>query len=155
MPLNSLGWFRKNEIWKLYAFCLMPSHLHILVQLLSQDPIENIMGRFHSFTGHKIADQLEQLSDQHFIPTFQEAAFRKGDRELLIWEDSLAKCIETEHVLLETIEYIHNNPVNKNLHLVDDRADYRYSSACYYDRGQPPLIEIDDYQELLGETPSR
>ncbi len=155
IPLTSLRWMWEKNIWKLYVFCLMPNHLHLLVRILDGRPIEKIMEQFHSFTGHELAKCLEKVDRTNLLPRLREAGRKKGDRELLIWEDCLAKCVEQENVLLESIEYIHNNPCNKKWKLVLDRADYRYSSAIYYDQGGSPIIEIDDYRELLGETPSR
>jgi putative transposase len=154
IPLNSLQWMRQNNVWKLYAFSLMPNHLHILVKILDGRPVEKVMGQFHSFTEHAILDYLKGHGPTSLLQSFKAAGIRKGDREFLIWEDSLAKCVETEYVLLETIEYIHNNACNKKWRLVSHRSQYRYSSACYYDIGTPPIIGIDDYRELVGETPS-
>ncbi|MEW6718350.1 MAG: hypothetical protein AB1345_12735 [Chloroflexota bacterium] len=48
------------------------------------------------------------------------------------------------------MEYIHSNPVSKRWILVDDRADYLYSSACFYDRDETPVIPIDDVREFLA-----
>jgi len=47
------------------------------------------------------------------------------------------------------MEYIHQNPVTEEWNLVQDRADYEYSSACFYDKNQRPIIDIDDIRELL------
>jgi hypothetical protein len=37
---------------------------------------------------------------------------------------------------------------------LDDRADYPYSSAGYYDYGRKPIIEITDINGWLVTTPS-
>jgi hypothetical protein len=37
-----------------------------------------------------------------------------------------------------------NNPVAKRRALVDNRADFRYSSTRFYDRVEPPMVEVDD-----------
>ena len=152
--MDSLAWMRQNKIWKLYSFCLMPNHLHTIVQLLDDRPIEKVVGQFHSFTGHKIVEMLKLDGNSINAAFFQQRGLKKGDRNFLIWEDCLARNIETEQVLLESVEYIHNNPFNKKWHLVDERSDYDYSSACYYDLGKKPIVEIDDIQELLGGVPS-
>jgi hypothetical protein len=47
------------------------------------------------------------------------------------------------------MEYIHSNPVSKDWKLVDDRAQYKYSSACFYDMGITPIIPITDINEWL------
>jgi len=52
------------------------------------------------------------------------------------------------------MEYIHQNPVTKDWKLVEDRADYLYSSARYYDYGRKPIIEIMNINEWLITTPS-
>ena len=47
------------------------------------------------------------------------------------------------------MEYIHNNPVSKDWKLVADRAEYKYSSACFYDKGVMPITPIADINEWL------
>jgi putative transposase len=64
-----------------------------------------------------------------------------------IWQDIQAKNVFPTKYLNQKIEYIHNNPVDKDWKLVDDRAGYQYSSACFYDREISPIIEIDDIRE--------
>jgi uncharacterized membrane protein YpjA len=54
-----------------------------------------------------------------------------------------------EDFLRQKMEYIHQNPVAKDWKLVEDRADYLYSSAGYYDYGRKPVIEIMDINEWL------
>jgi hypothetical protein len=68
--------------------------------------------------------------------------------EYRIWQDIAHKPILTDKVLLEEMEYLHNNPIRKKWHLVDDRDDYKYSSAGYYDLGKQGCIAIDAIEEL-------
>ena len=74
---------------------------------------------------------------------------KKPNREHLVWEDCLDENIYTERVLIEKIEYIHNNPINKGWELAATRSEYAYSSACHYDLGKPALIEIDNIRDVL------
>lgn len=150
IALNSLNWFREEGLIKLYAFCLMPNHLHIVLELIGVDAIERMTTSFHKFTGRRIAKYFAEMKDEDNISFFKKAAKNRSDREHMIWEDSITKIIETEHVLLKLIEYIHNNPVNKKWRLVEERADYPYSSACFYDRGLEPMIPIDDVRKLCN-----
>lgn len=62
---------------------------------------------------------------------------------------SRQKNIYSEKFLAQKMEYIHQNPVAKDWELVQDRAEYRYSSACFYDKNQQPIIDVDDIRELL------
>ena len=75
---------------------------------------------------------------------------RRDERhEHSIWQDIQEKNIFSNKFLKQKMEYIHQNPVAKEWSLVKDRADYNYSSACYYDNDRLPLIEIDDIRELF------
>jgi len=53
-----------------------------------------------------------------------------GDARM--WDERFdGKLIKSEKMLVEDIEYIHNNPVKAGL--VERRQDYRYSSAAIWD----------------------
>jgi hypothetical protein len=66
----------------------------------------------------------------------------------------LAGCAGEEHFsekfFTQKLEYIHQNPVAEEWNLVKDQADFINSSACFYDRGRMPIIEIDDFRELFS-----
>ena len=126
----------------------MPNHIHFMVKT---DRIEVPLAKFHSFTGHEIIKLLKKHDDKELLEFFAASAkTKKRDRERLVWQDSVVRIIETEEVLLDLIEYTHNNPVSKKWRLADSRSDYPYSSACYYDNGIQPTLPIDDLGELLA-----
>lgn len=150
IPLESLSWFREKQLLRLFAFCLMPNHIHFIVQLVRGSKIENILARFHSYTGHQILSQLQKKDDKESLNfLFAMAARKKNDRKHLIWEDCLVKIADDESSLFEFIEYVHNNPINKMWRQVYERSSYRYSSACFYDKDIDPVIPIDDVRTLL------
>jgi len=150
IPLKSLEWFQENSFWKLFCFCLMPNHLHFIVQLSEENLINILVGKFHSFTGHEIIKYLNSKNDIVLLDYFQKKAEKiKHDRQFLIWEDAFVRVIENRKVFFELCEYIHNNPVNKNWKLVEERSLYPYSSACFYDKGGTPLITISDFREIV------
>lgn len=124
--------------------------MHQLIKLLKKYTINQIADKFHSFTAHQILKRLRIDKNKNLLNYFQQFAFlKKTDRKHYIWQDALVKNIFSIEALDNIMEYIHSNPCNKSWHLVEDRADYKYSSACYYDRGQKPIIEIDDIKEIF------
>ncbi len=145
--LDSLVYLRLQKLMKLYAFAIMPSHLHAIMQP-ERIPINELLQKFGSYTAHKMLKQLRMENEIELLKFFQTQR-RDRSRNLSIWQDIQAKNIVSNEVLEQTLEYIHQNPDNKEWHLVQDRADYLYSSACFYDRNQRPIIEIDDIQELF------
>ena len=51
------------------------------------------------------------------------------------WQrDSLAVPLFTENVALQKLEYIHNNPIIEKWSLAKGPADYKYSTALYYEK---------------------
>ena len=69
-----------------------------------------------------------------------------------IWQDIQAKNIYSPKFLFQKLEYIHNNPVAKDWQLVQDRADYQYSSACLYDYERTPVIEVTNVYDWLSQN---
>jgi len=130
-----------------YAFVLMPTHLHTIVLPLDR-PIGELLQNFGSFTAHKILHKLREDNRKDWLEFFR-AQRRDSHQEHRIWQDIQAKNIYTEKFLAQKMEYIHQNPVTEEWNLVQDRADYEYSSACFYDKNQRPIIDIDDIRELL------
>jgi len=65
------------------------------------------------------------------------------DRTYQIWEPS-PLCVEivSENFFIQKTEYIHNNPVNAML--VKDPIDYKWSSANFYETGDPSEFEFLD-----------
>jgi REP element-mobilizing transposase RayT len=147
IALDSLAWLRKEKRMNLYAFVLMPSHLHAIVQPVDRS-IGELLQNFASFTAHEILHQLRNDNRQDLLSFFHEHR-RDSHVEHSIWQDVQAKNIFSEKFLAQKLEYIHQNPVAKEWNLVNNRAEYKYSSACFYDRDQKPIIEMDDIRELL------
>jgi putative transposase len=145
--LNSLAWLRQEKRMSLFAFVLMPTHLHSIVLPLDR-PIGNLLQNFGSFTAHKILQKLREENRKDLLDFFH-AQRRNNSQEHGIWQDIQAKNIYTEKFLFQKMEYIHQNPVAKEWNLVQDRAEYKYSSACFYDRNQQPIIDIDNIRDLL------
>ncbi|MCJ7585462.1 MAG: hypothetical protein MUO30_11935 [Anaerolineales bacterium] len=144
--LGSLEWFRKQKRMLLYAFVLMPSHLHAIIKPENRT-IGEVIQNFASFTAHTILQQLRKDNATELLAFFHEQK-RDARHQHSIWQDVQAKNIYSEEFLEQKIEYIHQNPIHqdKNLHR---RADYKYSSACFYDDGKMPVIEIDNVREYL------
>ena len=57
-----------------------------------------------------------------------------------IWQEgSHPQSIPSDEIMLQKLEYLHNNPVKRGF--VDEPADWRYSSARNY-AGRPGLIDV-------------
>jgi len=152
IPLNSLAWMQQQKRILLFAFVIMPSHTHIIIKPVG-DSIGAIVQQFGSFTAHAILKQLRKDNQKDLLNLFQQKK-RDQRHEHSIWQDIQAKNIYSIDFLQQKMDYIHQNPIAKDWKLVEDRADYLYSTAGYYDYGRKPIIEVTDINEWLIATPS-
>ncbi len=151
IPLDSLAWLQQEKRISLFAFVLMPSHLHAIIKP-EKDTIGQMLQQFGSFTAHEILKRLRAENRKDWLEIFNQHK-RDPSHEHSIWQDIQAKNIYSMDFLWQKMEYIHQNPIAKDWKLAADRADYIYSSACYYDYGRKPIIEITDVNEWLTSTP--
>ena len=144
--LDSLEYLRSNRMIRLFAFVLMPSHLHALIKPGRQD-ISQALQTFGSYTAHQLLAELRNCGRSDLLSFFHS---RRRDRrhQHSIWQDIQAKNVFSLEFLRQKMEYIHNNPLRDGIFQSADRADYPYSSACFYDRGEPPPIPIDDIRRI-------
>ncbi len=150
--LNSLAWLQQQQRILLFAYVVMPSHLHAIIKP-ENAAIADIVQQFGSFTAHEILKRLRKDGENDLLDLFQQKR-RDPRHKHSIWQDIQAKNIFSMDVLQQKLEYIHQNPIAKEWKLVEDRADYLYSSAGYYDYGRKPVIEVTDINEWLMLNPS-
>jgi putative transposase len=129
IPLNSFAWLQEQKQILLFAFVIMPSHLHAIIKPQNGE-IREILQQFGSFTAPEILKKLRENNQRELLDLFQQKR-RDQRHEHSIWQDIQAKNIYSLDFLCQKMEYIHTNPVAKDWNLVKDRADYAYSSAGY------------------------
>ena len=147
--LQSLDWHRRHDRWSVFVFVAMPNHTHFVIRPLGEQTISTVLQSFGSYTAHAILDQLRQDGRTDLLAFFAQRQDRDASKQHQIWLPIEAKNIYSVEFLHQKVEYTHNNPVAKHWHLVDDRADYVYSSACFYDRDELPIIAVDDVREWM------
>jgi REP element-mobilizing transposase RayT len=145
--LDSLVWLQKEKRILLFAFVIMPSHLHMILKPENKT-ISNVLQDFGSYTAHAFLQELRK-DKQDDLLTFFHKQRRDNRHEHSIWQDIQAKNIYSSEFLFQKMEYIHSNPVSKAWKLVDNRAEYKYTSACFYDKGIAPIIPITDINKWL------
>ena len=131
--------FLMNDGLKVHAYVVLENHIHLVVQStqLSKD-----IARLKSYTARQLLSYLVK----HRVNTIlQQLAFykkaHKDDREYQFWQEGVhPELIQSEEMMLQKIEYIHQNPVKRGY--VDVAEHWRYSSARDYS-GETGLLKID------------
>ncbi len=147
--LDSLKWLHTNDRLKLYAFVIMPNHLHFISKPTNKYSINQILQIFGSFTAHEFLKKLKN-GNLRLLKYFKEVAQKENIKSNHhFWQKIQAKNIYSVKYLKQKLEYVHNNPIAKNWQLANERSDYEYSSACFYDKSIEPIIPIDDIRTLM------
>jgi REP element-mobilizing transposase RayT len=114
-----------------FAFVIMPNHMHMIWRLNAANGKESPHASFLKHTAHEfkkkiISDKKSDLEKYKAVRTNKLYEF---------WQrDSLAVKIYDRDMALQKLNYIHHNPVAKHWALVDDFAEYEFSSAAFYEK---------------------
>jgi REP element-mobilizing transposase RayT len=136
--LESWRYLQQNRGFQLFGYVILDNHLHLIA---SSPDLGREMKDFKSFTARQIIDLLEA---QKVAVLLDQLAWRKArhkqESQYQLWQEgSHPQQIQGEEMMLQKLEYIHNNPVKRGF--VDEPEHWRYSSARNY-AGMPGLIEV-------------
>ena len=116
-------------IFAISAYCLMPTHYHLLVRIRDSSS--------ESDPGFRVGRAMQKLSI-----SYTKAINRRYDRVGALFQGAYnIKVIDTSKHLNTIIPYIHQNPINAGL--VSNEIDWKYSSASVYSgKEESELIEV-------------
>jgi REP element-mobilizing transposase RayT len=119
---------------KLYAYCLMPNHIHLLVEQGSSYPLSRFMQR------------LQTAYTSYFNRKYKKIGHLFQGRYKAI-------LVEKGEYLLELVRYIHLNPIRA--HLEERLGQYRWTShGQYLGREKGPLAPVGA-QKVLAQVGGR
>jgi putative transposase len=129
--LLQLGHQKAKLSFYLYAYCLMPNHIHLLVER-REDSISRVMQRL-----------LTAYSQYH------NRKYRKSGH--LLQGRYKAILCQSDQYLAELVRYIHLNPVRARM--VRRPQDFRYSShRAYLGLDESPLVDCEPLLRHFGAT---
>ena len=130
--ISSLKYLVQNERLYIYAFVIMPNHIHIIWSENNNTLKETAKASFFKFTSKHFLIKLTQTN-----PEFLKKFFvNKRDRKYQFWQrNSLDIEIYSERIFDQKLNYIHNNPLQPKWNLEKRPVDYKYSSAKFYEKG--------------------
>ena len=141
---ESLQFLVSEKRIKVYAFVIMPNHIHIIWQMLGENLYNNVQRDFLYFTAQRIKYKLLK-TDTKILNQFES---NNKDRKYQIWKyNSLSIELYSKSVLEQKLNYIHQNPIKEKWQLANNIEDYKYSSASYYVNGQSDFKFISNYFE--------
>jgi putative transposase len=141
MIADSLRFCQETKSLRVDSVVIMPTHLHLIVYdaEYNADRLTSTLSDFRKFTGRQLVQRCQQSMPPSFVATFREVA--GTDRDHRFWQPSRHPVgIETEAFHNQKRDYLHDNPRRKGL--VHHPQDWRWSSARYYETGNPTDCDV-------------
>jgi putative transposase len=139
--LSTLVQERKCTVW---AFVLMPNHMHLLWKIANGWERKKVQGALLSFTAHEFKKYLTDYQPHQL----RHYCVNDADRTFQFWErNPLAKECFTEPFFLQKLAYIHNNPCQPKWQLCEAAEDYQWSSAAFYSNGSNRFPWLTHYRD--------
>ncbi|MFM8739046.1 MAG: REP-associated tyrosine transposase [Cytophagales bacterium] len=142
--IDSLRHCQKEKGLVIHAWCLMPSHLHMIVST-AKEPLPNIMRDFKKFTSKELIKTIERINESRkgwMLELFSEVADHlKRVSQYKVWQDgNHSEILYSAKFMEQKLGYLHNNPVADEI--VDEPEEYRYSSARDYYSKKRGYLEV-------------
>ncbi|MBL0108332.1 MAG: transposase [Ignavibacteria bacterium] len=137
--IDTLKFYQVNNKLIIYAYVLMENHFHLII---SNDNVSKIMQSIKKYSAKKIIRNLDIDRKVEILKEFRNIKpDYKTTSNHKVWQESFhPQEIISMEMLKQKIEYIHYNPVRKNL--VINPEDWKYSSAMEYHTGKKGLLDI-------------
>jgi len=128
--ISSLHFLSAEKRVSIFAFVIMPNHMHLIWQVLGAHNPKDVQRDFLKYTAQHILKELR--NDRS--PVYDELLVQGSDRKRQVWERN-SKCIPvwSGKFIWQKINYIHQNPVRAGLCQCPE--EYEFSSAKFYYHG--------------------
>jgi putative transposase len=142
--VDSLIYCQQHKALKIHAWCIMPSHVHLIISSDSGN-LPGIIRDFKKHTNKQIIKEIGQINESR--KEWLIRAFEKAGQDInriknyKVWQDgNQPKQLESNAFMQQKLDYVHFNPVEAGI--VEEQEHYLYSSAKDY-AGIKGLVEVD------------
>jgi putative transposase len=145
--IDSLKYCVENKNLELYAWCIMSSHVHLIISSEKSnlsDIIRDLKRHTSKSILKEIAENSEESRKEWMLWMFERAGKKnKNNEKFQFWQQNNHPVeLSTNEMIDQRLTYLHQNPVEAGF--VANAEDYLFSSAIDYSggRGLLPIILI-------------
>ena len=130
---KSLSYLVHDNSVRVYAFVIMPNHIHIVWQILQGHELQTVRQRLLKYTAQQIKFDLLE-NHPKVLDIFKS---ERHDRAYQFWKSHpLSILLLTEPVVKQKMDYVHRNPTTEKWRLAESPSEYHYSSCSFYTLGE-------------------
>ena len=143
--IDSLRYCQQEKGLKIYGWCLMSNHLHLLAAADDGFKLSDILRDMKKFTSKQIVTAIQfeiESRKEWMLYRYQYAGkFKMNVRDYKFWQDGnhAEECFNYDFAKTK-LDYIHQNPVRAMI--VEEAEHYLFSSARNY-AGLKSLLEVE------------
>jgi putative transposase len=144
--LDSIRYCQKHKGLEVYAYCIMSSHVHMIVARHGKQNLEHVIRDIKKYTSSKIIEAINNNPHESrrelLMWLFERAGtYNPHNTHYQFWEQHSHPIeLNTEEKLNQRLDYVHNNPVVAGI--VRYPEDYLYSSAGNYAKQPENMLEV-------------
>ena len=155
--IDSLKHCQAEKGLVIYAYVIMPSHVHLILQAADELVLSNLIQSVKSYTAKQFIGYIQDKDSREsrrewLLNHFAFNARKNRTRsEHQVWErDSHPVLIYSPQVIQQKLNYIHYNPVKARIVRLPEH--YVYSSASNYETGEGVLqvTKLEDIWDDIG-----
>jgi putative transposase len=141
--VDSLEYCRKHKGLQLHAWVIMENHFHAVV---AAPNLPGVIADLKKFTARALVDQLEREKRHWLLTRLHEGkAANRIRSQYQVWQEGVhPQAIIDDAMMVQKIDYIHNNPVRRGC--VAAQEHWRYSSAHEWLTGASVLLRCDPWR---------
>jgi putative transposase len=144
--LDSLRYCQKNKGLEICAYCIMTSHIHLIIGRHGEAALEGIIRDIKKYTSVKIIEAIrdnpQESRRELLLWHFERAGTHNSNNsKYQFWQQhSHPVELATNEMIDQRLDYVHNNPVEAGIVLSPEH--YLYSSAINYAGLPETLIDV-------------
>jgi putative transposase len=149
---DSLKYCQQHKRLQIFAWCLMPSHLHLVCAVEDgETTLSDVMRDFKKYTSKLIVKSINEIAESRkkwLLNHFAYAGkYNPKIKDYKFWQDGLHPIELTSGKFIDQkINYIHQNPVEAGIVF---RAEYYvWSSAAQYAGEFNAVLEVTIIEDL-------
>ena len=140
---NALNEARESGGFSIYAYVIMPDHLHAITDSVLKP--SQVLRYVNGIISRRVIDHLKERGHNSSLQKLRHETKERGYRYSLWDHHSNVFSITSEDMLIQKVNYIHQNPVRAGL--VDRAEDYRWSSVRQWEgcplEDEPLWVNLD------------
>lgn len=149
-------WFNYiNEKYqnKIIGFVIMPNHIHLLIYVSENSiTINKLIGNGKRFMAYEIVKRLTTQKNYDVLNRLKKNInirdSKNGKLHHVFTPSFDCKLCFNDKMIIEKLNYIHNNPISKKWSLTENAIDYKHSSARFYEIESREEYPITHYRDI-------